>query len=508
MRFSLFSSALLVLTMASPAIGIENDEHPRVGRLRNSQEVGATAKWWKSFQVGSLFKQRNEVLAFEEQADGVDGFFQVMAVDMSMPTASPTVSAMPSVSPTVSAMPSSAPSVSAMPSNTPSVSAEPSTAPTVSAMPSHSPTVEGVGPTPNPSDFPTFEPSGGPTFFPTLESTGAPSASPSDLPSTERSRFPTFFPTTGASLEGSASPSISSAPSEAPSLFVCRITPEQRIVGILGVLDQVANSDDIRNINTPQGQATNWILNLDEEQICPDDPKIIQRWALAVMYFSTEGDNWTQCSAGAPFCGVIPPFVGRSAFLSEVNECDWAGIRCNIEGCVTAIEFEDNQLGGTIPTELALLTDLEFLGMEEGTTSGTIPTELGSLSNMFFIDLDFNQLSGTIPPELFGLSLLRTLDLNDNEFVGILDPGLGNLVSMEFFQVHNNNLFGPIPSELGNMFALDVFTLYGNDITGAMPNEVCELRTDFELRFLVADCRGPDADVQCSSDCCTGCRRN
>ena len=220
------------------------------------------------------------------------------------------------------------------------------------------------------------------------------------------------------------------------------------------------------------------------------------------------GDSWTQCSAVDQTCGVVPPFVGRSAFLSEDIECDWAGIRCNTEGCVTAIEFENNQLGGTIPTELALLTDLEFLGMEEGTTSGTIPTQLGTLSNMFFIDLDFNQLTGIIPPELFGLSLLRTLDLNDNQLVGILDPGLGNLVSMEFFQVHNNNFFGPIPSELGNMLALDVFTLYGNDIQGVMPEEVCDLRTDFELRFLVADCGGPDPDVQCTLDCCTGCRRN
>jgi hypothetical protein len=306
MFFSFSSSAfLLVLAVAKTNHGVAADGQPRIGRMRNANDVEKNSKWWKSFPVASLFKERNQALAFEEGADEVDGFFQAMAVENSMPSVSPTVAALPSTPPTISSMPSFAPTESSIPSEVPSVSAMPSEVPTVSAMPSHSPTIEGAGLTPLPSNFPTFEPNDSPTDFPTFEPseipsdfpTFQPSASPSDFPTlfpsdfptVERSRFPTFFPTISTSVEGSENPTISPAPSLFPTLSVCEITPEQRIIGILAVLDQVADSVLIRDITTPQGQATDWLLNLDNEQTCPDDPKIIQRWSLAVMYFSMEG---------------------------------------------------------------------------------------------------------------------------------------------------------------------------------------------------------------------------
>jgi hypothetical protein len=170
----------------------------------------------------------------------------------------------------------------------------------------------------------------------------------------------------------------------------------------------VANSTDIRNPNLPQGQATEWFLNQDGAEICPDDPKVLQRWILAVIYFSTQGDGWLQCSANPSAtdnCGAEEPFVAATRFLSSVNECEWAGISC-IDDCITEIEFEENALNGTIPTEIGmstisptppicafstvphppnarichctgLLSDLAIWGMERGNLSSTIPTEIG-----------------------------------------------------------------------------------------------------------------------------------
>ena len=141
----------------------------------------------------------------------------------------------------------------------------------------------------------------------------------------------------------------------------------------------------IEDFSTPQGQATEWILNQDGLGLCPDAPKIIQRWVLAVMYYSTDGDNWDSCFADDALC--------PDAFLSPVNECEWFGITCvtTPEGfdCVERIIFEDNGLSGTIPTELGLLPDLVVLGMEQGTTTGSIPSELGQLEKMIFIKLKY-----------------------------------------------------------------------------------------------------------------------
>jgi hypothetical protein len=151
---------------------------------------------------------------------------------------------------------------------------------------------------------------------------------------------------------------VTGAPSNGPTLSVCGITPEERETAILGILDQVANSTLIRDLSTPQGLATNWIINEDAGQHCPDEPKIIQRWSLAVMYFSTGGDDWTECFSGDVSCTTSPAFLGEDAFLSESNECEWAGISCDFESRVTEIEFEDNNLAGTIPTEFGLLDEL------------------------------------------------------------------------------------------------------------------------------------------------------
>ena len=58
--------------------------------------------------------------------------------------------------------------------------------------------------------------------------------------------------------------------------------------------------------------------------------------------------------------------------------------------------------------------------MEQGNLTGSIPTEVAALTNLIFIDLDFNQITGTLEPFL-GLSSLTQLDLNDNRFTGSID---------------------------------------------------------------------------------------
>ena len=65
-----------------------------------------------------------------------------------------------------------------------------------------------------------------------------------------------------------------------------------------------------------------------------------------------------------------------------------------------------NNLTGTIPTELGLLSSLEDLNLEANQLSGTIPTEMGLLSNLKELTLSFNQLTGSVPISLASLSSL------------------------------------------------------------------------------------------------------
>lgn len=300
------------------------------------------------------------------------------------------------------------------PSTTPSAKPSVSPAPTGTASPSNGPTVSSA---PTISDATTS-----PTEAPTAGPTPEPSAVPTSLPTASPTSSPTAAPTTS------------------PTFAHCGMAETDRIVEILAILDSVADPDLIRNNAHPQGLATTWLIEEDLRHVCPDTDScgLIQRWTLAVIYFSTNGDGWFQCSsnpAATDLCGAEEPFVGETRFLSEEHECEWAGISC-IDLCVTEIEFEENNLVGTIPTEIGLLEDLAIWGMERGGLEGPIPTEIGKLTNLIFLDLDFNQLSGSLSSELLSLTSLTQLDLNNNRMTGSIN-GIGVFPDLEFLQLHD-----------------------------------------------------------------------
>lgn len=306
---------------------------------------------------------------------------------------------------------------------------------------------------------------------------------------------------------------------------VCNLSREERAselediaIGISGPI----------STGSPQDSALNWLINEDGLFLCPDDPKIEQRYVLAVFYYSTEGDDWAACGAPSDLtneneimdanedCTItvtpppdifatIPLTSNTDAWLTPVNECEWAGIACNADTlCADRIEFENNNLAGTIPSEVGRLTDLRFLITEQGSTSGRIPDTIGDLQSLIILDLDFNQFTGPIPESLYRLSQLGQIDLNGNDLTGNISPEIGNLSNLRFLQVNENKLTGVIPIELADLERLVVASLSFNDFTGAVPQEVCANRLPNGLLVvLTVDCAGTPPEVECN--CCSDC---
>ena len=314
-----------------------------------------------------LVEAQEQIVQEEDEVASILELLQAMAAldALSMPTTSAPSTAAPSISnqPSSSMMPSSSPSTS----NMPSVSTVPSSVPSLSSMPSEGEsqvptTVAAIDPdvTTAPTmdggtALPTFgngtssgggvapvEPTSPPaeTSFPSLAPSvsSLPSSAPSSAPSVS------LMPTTSPSAAPSAMPSVapSGMPSASPTLAKCGMTPEERAARILAILVTVTDPLFLSDPTTIQGQAADWLIEQDEYVVCPDDPKLVQRFALAVMYFATNGDDWLQCSANPmalDSCGFEDPFVGDKRFLSAVNECEWAGITCDQHMCVDQIEF-------------------------------------------------------------------------------------------------------------------------------------------------------------------------
>jgi hypothetical protein len=100
----------------------------------------------------------------------------------------------------------------------------------------------------------------------------------------------------------------------------------------------------LRDSNSPQYAAMKWLQSTANEGIY-NEPVILQRYALATLYYSTNGIQWTSFSG----------------WLSNEPECDWqtmsvSSIVCNDDGEFVALKLSGNNLAGSIPPELNLLS--------------------------------------------------------------------------------------------------------------------------------------------------------
>ena len=162
----------------------------------------------------------------------------------------------------------------------------------------------------------------------------------------------------------------------------------------------------------------------------------------------------------------------------------WFGVRVDdASGRVVWLELPGNNLRGTVPAQLATLTELRYLDLSGNHLSGAIPPELGDLSPLGLVSLDLsaNQLNGTIPAELGDLSSLNVLHLNDNQLTGEIPAELGDLGSLTELSLRNNRLSGAIPLELGSLTLLLKLDLGGNQLTGEVPAELGDLSSLTEL---------------------------
>jgi hypothetical protein len=216
------------------------------------------------------------------------------------------------------------------------------------------------------------------------------------------------------------------------------------------------NGTALRNASSPQNNALNWLAkntNLDSYL----DAQKIHRYALATLFFSTNGAGWND----------------NGTWMSNEDECRWYsnGAGLCISGSIDSLSLGGNNLVGTIPNELALLSNLC-----ESSVVWLLVVMI-VLSCVFFIvpscllvifhstaylDLSDNSLTGTIPSQITLLS-----NLCESSVVWLLVVMIVlscvfhctliftcHIHSTAYLDLSSNNLMGTIPSEVGLMFNL------------------------------------------------------
>ena len=302
------------------------------------------------------------------------------------------------------------------------------------------------------------------------------------------------------------------------------------------VANEVTDLDLLSDEESPQHLALEWLvedslaskwLEMEEENNNDSDGDndkfLIERYAAAVFYFSTNGAN-----SSLPELG----------FLGNESICEWntpaTGIHCdNATGLVETMVFHVMGLNGTlpteisafrsikelsgrraaiygtIPTEIGLLSRMETFKFPDNLLTGTIPTEIELLTNLRIIYLWVNHLSGTVPSGLFQITTLRGLDLAENwdltgtipefgnleelhdlildinQFTGTIPQTFyTNLPNIEYVRLDRNKLSGTISTEIGTLSDLEEFHCPNNQISGPIPTEIGLLQN---LEYLLLD---------------------
>ncbi|CAB9524544.1 LRR receptor-like serine threonine-protein kinase [Seminavis robusta] len=302
----------------------------------------------------------------------------------------------------------------------------------------------------------------------------------------------------------------------------------------------------MENSRSPQTKAYQWLSkHIDKSNNTQHFPvwRLKQRFALATFYYSTRGGYWVknqgwldwdsdECSweqihpKQAANCddngrllslkfwyannldGTIPPEISLLRESLEELSISWSlQLKGNIPsevGMMTRLEFlhfSTTKLSGTLPTEVGQLQSLELLMISGSELVGTLPTELGNLSSLFGLGSERANFSGSIPTEILRLSNLKILLLSEcplldiksflTEVVGNLHnlealrlgywkPGgftsipseIGKLTNLGSLQLMDFHLNGTIPSEMGLLTKLRFLNLARNSITGTLPEEL------------------------------------
>ena len=187
---------------------------------------------------------------------------------------------------------------------------------------------------------------------------------------------------------------------------------------------------------------------------------ISQHDILTTLYNSTDGGSWTD---------------NTNWLGAEGTECSWYGVQCDGDNKVTALDLNQNNLVGSIPSELGDLISIQFISLGGNQLSGTIPSSIAQLVNLQGIWLWSNQFSGPLPDFFGQMSQLRNLNLSGNQFSGTIPVSYGDLVNILELDLAYNQLSGSIPSELGNLADATTIKLSYNQLSGAVPAQVLAL---------------------------------
>ncbi|MBA0590324.1 hypothetical protein Gorai_019037, partial [Gossypium raimondii] len=145
---------------------------------------------------------------------------------------------------------------------------------------------------------------------------------------------------------------------------------------------------------------------------------------------------------------------------------------CSEDKRVTRIQIGHQNLQGTLPSDIQILTELERLEVQWNNISGPVPS-LNGLSSLQVLMLSNNHFT-SFPTDFFsGLSSLQSVEMDNNPFSAWEIPqSLQNASALQNFSANSANITGKIPDIFGSdaFPGLTILHLAFNSLEGELPS--------------------------------------
>ena len=229
----------------------------------------------------------------------------------------------------------------------------------------------------------------------------------------------------------------------------------------------------------PQKKALKWITHEDPAYLSTNDDSLLERYALAVFYFSTHRDSWKR----------------SENWMTETGYCLWEGIKCfprdqkpteengfepsteryDDNAPIISIDLSSNGIEGTIPREIAGLKSALTLDLQDNEMSGGLPDSLSGMTSLRALLLRKNSFVGSLPEDLFKLTWLHELHLGENQFEGGIDSQINEMKELRNLALNENLFTGHFPN-LRNLTKLLHLFLDSNEFDGRIPSWIKNLK--------------------------------
>jgi Leucine-rich repeat (LRR) protein len=249
------------------------------------------------------------------------------------------------------------------------------------------------------------------------------------------------------------------------------------------VLHGISHTDAFLDYMNPEYHAIRWVSYSDPAALEPADPILLQRYALAVFFYSSYLTFETIAGMQSPVVngdkqweGVPNPgWVRKDFWMTESGHCKWFGVTCEPkvieDGDAAAVDrYDENG-----PVWGLNLTDNHVMG--------TLPPEFKALDNLYSLDLSHNKMSGTFPWQVARMFQLSKVYMHHNRLTGVIPEQIGFLEGAKDIRLGNNQLTGTIPSEINRLYNLESLALDHNRLTGIIP----QMYNMHKLKYLYLD---------------------